>query len=468
MPSRLTPQAALLAAAACVAALPSSAFAWGDDGHKIVGMIAGHFLDPAVKEQVNSILAGDTTQLVSPVDIPNEATWADKYRDSDRNSTMVRYNQTHNWHYVDIELNAPDIDVACNHHPSVPAGTPASAANPNDCVADKIEQFAAELANPLTTAQERRMALQFVLHFVGDLHQPLHSADDHDQGGNTKKVHGTGTSSNLHSSWDTPFVTALGPDDASIADTLIAAISDSQRAQWSQGASADWAQEAFLLAQSEAYGKLPAPNPDKSYNLSGDYVANAQGVVRGQLSKAGVRLAWVLNRALAGPGSPPPPPPPPKQLVGNSGFENGASNMSPWIATSNVISNDSDEPPHDGTWAAWLDGYGQTHTDQIRQRVTMPAGATSAKLNFWLHVDSSETTTTTAYDKLAVQLLDANGHVLQTLGNYSNLDSAPGYQHLSFDLTSFAGQTATLSFTGKEDKLKQTSFVIDDVTLDVN
>src|SRR5262252_1886711 len=109
-----------IAGAVCAAIAPDVALAWGDDGHRIVGLIAQHYLDPAVRTQVDAILAGDATGLTPSKSIPDEATWADKFRDSDRNSTKVHYNQTEHWHFVDLEISAPDLDTACNHHPAVP------------------------------------------------------------------------------------------------------------------------------------------------------------------------------------------------------------------------------------------------------------------------------------------------------------------------------------------------------------
>ncbi|MGC4061116.1 MAG: S1/P1 nuclease [Aquabacterium sp.] len=459
--------ASSLAAAAWLCLSQQPAHAWGDDGHKIVGLIANHYLDAAVQSQVAAILAGDQTHLVPATDISTEATWADKYRDSDR-PAGPRYTKTHNWHFVDIELSSPDQDAACNNHPAVPAGTPASQADADDCVVDKIDQFAAELANPATPADERRLALEFLLHFVGDLHQPLHASDDKDKGGNDKKVKGPGmASSNLHSYWDTPFVTALGANDTAIANALIAQITPAQQAQWRQGKPADWAQESFQLARDEAYGKLPAPQANGAYVLDSGYVDNAEQVVRQQLSRAGVRLAMVLNQALAGGGTSQPQPPTTggTQLLGNPGFENGAGTPSPWTASAGVIQNDASEPAHGGAFDAWLDGYGQTTTDTVQQKVKVPSDATGLTLSFWLHIDTEETSTSQHNDTLKVQVLNGSGKVLQTLATYSNLDAASGYAQHSFDLSAYAGQTVTIKFTGKENSTKRTSFVLDDVSL---
>jgi hypothetical protein len=143
------------------------------------------------------------------------------------------------------------------------------------------------------------------------------------------------------------------------------------------------------------------------------------------------------------------------QLLGNQGFESGSAT---WTASSGVITNSSSESAHGGSYYAWLDGYGSTHTDTLSQSVTIPSGC-KAKLTFYLHIDTSETTTSTAYDKLTVTAGST------TLATYSNLNAASGYTQKSFDLSSLAGSTVTLKFSGVEDSSLQTSFVVDDTAL---
>ena len=149
------------------------------------------------------------------------------------------------------------------------------------------------------------------------------------------------------------------------------------------------------------------------------------------------------------------------QKLGNAGFESGTTG---WTASSGVIGQwgSSGEPAHSGTWDAWLDGYGSSHTDSLSQSVTIPAGCGDYTLSFWLHVDTAETTSGTAYDKLTVSLGST------TLATYSNLDKASGYVERSFDVKGFAGQTVTLKFTGAEDSSLQTSFVVDDTAVTVS
>jgi hypothetical protein len=106
----------------------------------------------------------------------------------------------------------------------------------NDCVIDKIDEFAAELGNPATDPEERVVALKFLLHFVGDLHQPLYAADDNDRGGNDKQVSAPGMrAGNLHHYWDTEFVVALGPEPRRVAADLTEGISEDQQKEWAKG-----------------------------------------------------------------------------------------------------------------------------------------------------------------------------------------------------------------------------------------
>jgi Zn-dependent metalloprotease len=140
----------------------------------------------------------------------------------------------------------------------------------------------------------------------------------------------------------------------------------------------------------------------------------------------------------------------------NGGFESGATG---WSASSSVIGQNGaqGQPTHSGTYNAWLDGYGRTHTDTLSQSVAIAAACRT--LTFWLHIDSAETTTSTAYDRLTVRAGST------TLATYSNLNRAAGYQQRSLNVASLAGQTVTITFTATEDSSLQTSFVIDDVAL---
>jgi nuclease S1 len=285
----------------CLSCRPASA--WGDEGHEVIGLIAEHYLQPGVRARVLELLRQDDTGLVER-DLAHEATWADKFRDSDRDTSQRRYVGTRDWHFVDLEIDGMDVARACYGRHPLPAGVPASIGPAEDCIIDKVDQFYVELESPNTVEQERCVALQFLLHLVGDLHQPLHASDDHDQGGNRKLVSGPNIgSNNLHHDWDTEFVARLGASDTDIARAAIARITAADRARWSSGTPLDWALETYAVSKEHAYGPLPAASgaaasTGSQYQLSRGYVDEATAVTAEQLSKAGVRLAFLLNRAL--------------------------------------------------------------------------------------------------------------------------------------------------------------------------
>lgn len=148
----------------------------------------------------------------------------------------------------------------------------------------------------------------------------------------------------------------------------------------------------------------------------------------------------------------------PAETVANGGFESGTS---PWSTTSGVITNQAGETPHAGAYMAWLNGWGSPRTDSASQSLTLPAGCASARLSFYLHIDTAETENT-VYDTFTVSV---GGQTLETL---SNVDAGSGYVLKSYDVSQFAGQTVTLAFQGVEDQSLQTSFVVDDVSLRVS
>jgi hypothetical protein len=204
-----------------------------------------------VRAKVDQILRGDHDPLTRP-DIASRSTWADKYRDSDRNSTRQHYQLTREWHFVDVELDSPDLATACFGHPA--AAIPASVGPEKACVVDRIEAFTAELRQLPSSSPERPIAFKFVLHLVGDVHQPLHAADNHDRGGNEVLVlfgnHVVGQP--LHAYWDTVVLEHLGKDSAQVAAALERRLG-SRCSGWMQGTPADWAQESFILARDVIY-----------------------------------------------------------------------------------------------------------------------------------------------------------------------------------------------------------------------
>jgi hypothetical protein len=277
--------------------LPAKAFAWDEEGHKIVALIADHYLDPAVKQKVDAMLAADTDTTTAH-DIASEAVRADIHHAKGLEKLAV----TDSWHEVRLELDHPDLKAACPGRP-LPPGTPASA-GPADCAVDKVNQFAQELSSKTVGPAEKLLALRYLLNLVADLHQPLYVSDDHNEGGDATRVSGGGSEpGTLRHYWDAEFIDYLGDDPKPIADDIADGVRQSKTFdKMSKGTPADWTLEAFALAKEHAYGKLPAKKPDGSYDLPPDYVTDSIETIRLQLARAGVRLAAILNRSLGAKG----------------------------------------------------------------------------------------------------------------------------------------------------------------------
>jgi len=305
---KITSAAASLALLAC----PGLANAWGPQGHKTIGLIAEHYLTNSQRDEVQRLLALPIDPPV-PANMADRATWADVYRDSDRNTTKERYNATHNWHFVDVDIEKPDLKAACFGDAPLPAGTLASQGPEKDCVARKIEQFQAELANHHLADTERALALNYLLHFVGDIHQPLHAAEhDNDQGGNKVFVVAGQAQygDTQHGYWDSVTVARLGSGPGPLSAALIADITPADLKAWRKGGPRDWAMESYASAKTIAYA-VPTdtrpclikvygkpPRHETCRQLTKDYPAIAAGRAQRQLQMAGVRLADIIAQAL--------------------------------------------------------------------------------------------------------------------------------------------------------------------------
>ena len=174
-------------------------------------------------------------------------------------------------------------------------------------------------------------------------------------------------------------------------------------------------------------------------------------------------VAGSPNRLLYSLLTPPPATGTTTQLLKNPGFELG--NNGNWIADAGVITTSTSRTPNTGTWYAYLNGYGSANTDYVYQDVAISASATAAKLVFYIGIDTAETTTTTAYDKLTLTIRDTANTLLKTLATYSNLKKSAGYVRQEFDVLEFKGKTIRVYFYGQEDASLQTSFRIDDAAL---
>ncbi|WP_373989015.1 M4 family metallopeptidase [Duganella sp. BuS-21] len=186
------------------------------------------------------------------------------------------------------------------------------------------------------------------------------------------------------------------------------------------------------------------------------YGASSREAIAVQRAYAAINVGADIDEGDGGGGD--------EQRIINGGFETGVTG---WSGSTGVIGAHSRRAPYQGTRFAWLGGNGRRSTETLTQRVAIPAGAAGAQLRFALHIDTDETSNT-VYDTLTVTLRGANGALLATLAIYTNLTPADGYQIRSVDLLPYTGQTVTLSFAMREDRSKQTSFLLDGVSLLTN
>ncbi|HMP91208.1 MAG TPA: S1/P1 nuclease [Kiritimatiellia bacterium] len=250
--------------------------AWGPEGHRIVAHIAELRLSDVAHQALAHILADG--EQISDNMICN---WPD----------YVRRDQpeTGPWHYVSIPKGAEFYD----EHRYCPEG---------QCIVHQIHFMEAIVADESKSLEDRKTALRFLVHFLGDVHQPLHCADyDDDRGGNERLViyPGQDKPTKLHAVWDSNIVrelmNPLGP--LVFADKLNARISSRRARQWARGTPEDWAWESHQLAMKYAYAVVP-PKDGPPMALDTAYVKVAKKVAEQQLMKAGVRLAEALNRSL--------------------------------------------------------------------------------------------------------------------------------------------------------------------------
>jgi nuclease S1 len=262
----------LFAAFIFLMCIPAAALAWGDKGHKTVAAIAYSLLTDDVREQVDNLLGG-RDQFI------NAAVWADKVR--------LNRPDTAKWHFVDIPFSSNG------------SYDPGRDCQNNDCAVARIVEFSGKLKDKQLLKAVRVEALKWVIHFVGDLHQPLHAADDNDRGGNEVWVRINNKTNKLHSWWDTGLLDPLGDDPETIAEGLASDITDQELRDWSKGTPQAWAEESFKVARDFIYAHSRGVNSKQTpIVLPANYAEEATPIISERISRAGVRLAWLLNQAL--------------------------------------------------------------------------------------------------------------------------------------------------------------------------
>jgi hypothetical protein len=243
-------------------------FAWGPEGHSLVARIADAQLTPAARARVAAIL-GPGSSMASV------ASWPDQIRGA-RAATAP-------WHYIDIPIDQPHLDMARD----CPKG---------DCVLAKIEEFRKALNDAAIAPATLREDLMFLIHFIGDMHQPLHCSDNKDKGGNGVRVEFAGRQSNLHSLWDSGLLGRMGTEEQLFGP--LSKESARRARKWSKGTVEDWAEQSHKAAQKTVYGRLPKVAAGATVPIDAAYEKMADPLIRGQIERAGARLAAVLNAAL--------------------------------------------------------------------------------------------------------------------------------------------------------------------------
>jgi len=238
---------------------------WFDLGHRMVATIAAQRLTPHTTEAVRDILDGQS--------LADASVWADNIRQYRHDADPL--------HYVNIPLTATAYDSARD----CPSGR---------CIIAAIASDRRVLANPSASPLDRAEALRFLIHFMGDLHQPLHVTDDGDRGGNQRTVYLEGDSTNLHKVWDGEILEHEGVTAASYLDQLRREMDTMDLVALERGTVADWAMEGHRIAADRAY-RLP-----RGGRLGQSYIEANRPIIDHALIAAGVRLAKVLNETLAG------------------------------------------------------------------------------------------------------------------------------------------------------------------------
>ena len=277
---------------AFVPALPAAA--WGPVGHEVIAFIAQDNLTPKTKSKIMELAYPMDVRLMnrSYPDLASMSNWADQIRPSRP--------ETAPWHFIDLPIRK-DITKTdeANYCPD------------NNCVVNQLQIFEDILSeysngNYSKPKADRLEALKFIVHFVGDLHQPLHCADDGDRGGNDKLVRfkdpgrpGRGSRIKLHALWDGLIETHTDEDPRALASRLEKDLNDKKWVIWCKGNENDWALESYQIAKTKIYpGMDPGAQDYTDKPLPNDYYSKMRPIVDEQLEKAGIRLAFVLEEVL--------------------------------------------------------------------------------------------------------------------------------------------------------------------------
>ncbi|HTI91708.1 MAG TPA: S1/P1 nuclease [Puia sp.] len=238
---------------------------WGVTGHRTVGKIAENHLTANARNAVHELLGAETLADVS--------TWADEVRNE------PEYKATGSWHYINLPLGLSYADFQRQVEGMSEANVYSALLQQEKILMDKS-----------TTREQKIEALKFIVHFVGDLHQPMHVSRAEDKGGNTVQLNYNGQGTNLHSVWDTKLIERESADYQQLAEKYGQA-SPAQIKQWQSDPVIKWIWESYTIS-SQLYAEVDAM---KSRSIDDNYYTAHTGIVHERLEQAGVRLAGVLN-----------------------------------------------------------------------------------------------------------------------------------------------------------------------------
>jgi len=266
----------------------SPAAAWWEYGHETIATIASLEVKPETRREIARLLArsGELgTPTCAAATIEQASVWPDCIK-----GLKDRFSYAHSWHYQNVDVCKPfDRKSACKD---------------GHCVSDQIDRNARLLADNSLPERERLQALAFLVHFVGDLHMPLHAGDKGDLGGNRFYAsYGAITGRNLHTIWDGYLADRAISTPPGHARGLLSALSGGQRTEMAAGTTEDWSRESWQAARDFAYGPLLpdpcAPAPATPPVIDAAITERLIPVVRAQVTKGGLRLARLLDEALA-------------------------------------------------------------------------------------------------------------------------------------------------------------------------
>jgi len=249
-------------------------WAWGRLGHRVTARLAERHLTPKAKESVKALLDEGET-------LADASTWADEHKREIRGSAP--------WHYVDVPLDELRYDARFSG-PGAKQG----------CIVQKIREFRATLKDPTRSVEERRKALRFLVHLVGDLHQPLHVGDNSDRGGNDTQIRFFDRGSNMHRLWDSDLIEWNTRSEDVWFDELAAPDTPENRAITSRGTVEDWATESLTAARGAYLVPTTGHRIKPGEKLAKAYFDANLPIVRQRLYQGGLRLAMVLNETWPG------------------------------------------------------------------------------------------------------------------------------------------------------------------------